>query len=602
MVNRIPEELIEKIQRNSDIVDVISEYVQLKKQGRNYFGLCPFHGEKSPSFSVSSDKQIFHCFGCGAGGNVFSFLIQHEGYSFIEAAQHLAERANIELPSISAVTSNAVSKDSEKMIEAHELLKKFYHHLLVNTKEGQPALDYLLNRGFTKEVIDQFEIGYALDSWDFISKFLSKRNFDLKMMEAAGLVIKRDESDEYFDRFRNRIMFPIMDHNGSTIAFSGRNLGNEKPKYLNSPETKIFNKGKLLYNFHRARLHIRKTQQVVLLEGFADVISADSAGVKQSIATMGTSLTEEQAKIIKRNVSEIVLCYDSDHAGIEATIRASKLLTSVGCNVKVANIPDGLDPDDYIKKYGSEKFKNDVIGDSVPLMAYKLKYFRRGKNLQNEGERLQYIENALQEISRLNNMIEQELYLKQLSDEFDLTMDVLKQQLHQKVKQFQNKPQVPVKRNELMQKRTPIKSKRLLPAFHTAERMLIGHMLKSKDFSEKVLTRLGLQFNIEEHKAIVTYLYAYYEEGNEENVSAFLSRLPNSELQHIVSDIAMLQLNTEVSEQELSDYIKQVLNQQKMLMIKEKEAEKIEAERNKQYKDAAKIAMEIIHLKQALKA
>jgi DNA primase len=605
MGNRIPEELIEKIQRTSDIVDVVSEYVQLKKQGRNYFGLCPFHGEKSPSFSVSADKQIFHCFGCGAGGNVFSFLMQHEGYAFIEAAQHLADKANIEMPSLTPVdqVQQSVSKDAEKMIEAHELLKKFYHHLLVNTKEGQQALDYLLNRGFTKEIIDTFEIGYALDSWDFITKFLVKRGFDGSLMEEAGLLVKKNNSDEYFDRFRNRIMFPIADHNGMTIAFSGRVLGDEKPKYLNSPETKIFNKSKLLYNFHRARVHIRKNQQAILFEGFADVISSTRSGVQNAIATMGTSLTDEQAKIIRRNVSEIIICYDSDSAGIEATIRASKILKDAGCKIKVAMIPDGLDPDDYIKKFGSEKFKNDVIGASVSLMTFKMSYYRRGKNLQNEGERLQYIENVILELSKLESAVEKEIYLKQISRDFDLSMEVLKDQLHQKEQQIKPQKASPQKSlDQQHRKRAPIQSKRLLPAFHTAERMLIGHMLRSKDFAEKVLERLGLQFNIEEHKAIVTYLYGFYEEGNEENVSSFLSRLPSPELQHIVSNIAMITLNTEVSEQELSDYIKQVLNHQKMLMIKEKEAEKNEAERNKQFKEAAQIAMEIIQLNQALKS
>jgi DNA primase len=605
MGNRIPEELIEKIQRTSDIVDVVSEYVQLKKQGRNYFGLCPFHGEKSPSFSVSADKQIFHCFGCGAGGNVFSFLMQHEGYAFIEAAQHLADKANIEMPSLTPVdqVQQSVSKDAEKMIEAHELLKKFYHHLLVNTKEGQQALDYLLNRGFTKEIIDTFEIGYALDSWDFISKFLVKRGFDGSLMEEAGLLVKKNNSDEYFDRFRNRIMFPIADHHGMTIAFSGRVLGDEKPKYLNSPETKIFNKSKLLYNFHRARVHIRKNQQAILFEGFADVISSTRSGVQNAIATMGTSLTDEQAKIIRRNVSEIIICYDSDSAGIEATVRASKILKDAGCKIKVAMIPDGLDPDDYIKKFGSEKFKNDVIGASVSLMTFKMSYYRRGKNLQNEGERLQYIENVILELSKLESAVEKEIYLKQISREFDLSMEVLKDQLHQKEQQIKPQKASPQKSiDQQHRKRAPIQSKRLLPAFHTAERMLIGHMLRSKDFAEKVLERLGLQFNIEEHKAIVTYLYGFYEEGNEENVSSFLSRLPSPELQHIVSNIAMITLNTEVSEQELSDYIKQVLNHQKMLMIKEKEAEKNEAERNKQFKEAAQIAMEIIQLNQALKS
>ncbi|MFC0270037.1 DNA primase [Metabacillus herbersteinensis] len=605
MGNRIPEELIEKIQRTSDIVDVVSEYVQLKKQGRNYFGLCPFHGESTPSFSVSPDKQIYHCFGCGAGGNAFSFLMEIEGYSFIESAQHLADKVNIELPTIASTeqVSQSVSKDVQKMLEAHELLKKFYHHLLVNTKEGEHALDYLLGRGFTKEVIDRFEIGYSFDSWEFISKFLVKRGFNLEMMEKAGLLVKKNSADQYFDRFRNRIMFPIMDHQGMTIAFSGRVLAaDDQPKYLNSPETKIFNKGKLLYNFHQARVHIRKNQQVILYEGFADVISSVRAGVEYSIATMGTSLTEEQAKIIRRNVSDIIICYDSDSAGIEATFRASKTLSLVGCKVKVALLPDGLDPDDYIKKYGTEKFKSDVIGASVTLMTFKMHYFRRGKSLQDEGEKLHYIENVIKELSLLESSVEQEMYLKQLSTEFDLSMEVLKEQLHRVSKtEKRGQQQKETKQSPKLEKRVPIGTKRLLPAYHTAERRLIAHMLRNKDITEKILERLGLQFNIEEHRAIITYLYAFYEEGHEANVSSFLSRLPNSELHHIVSDIAMISLNTDISERELADYIKQVLNHQKMLMIKEKESEKVNAERQKNFKEAALIAMEIIQLKQALK-
>src|SRR5690606_8170374 len=285
---RIPEETIEKIRSSVDIVDVISEYVQLKKQGRNYFGLCPFHGENTPSFSVSPDKQIFHCFGCGAGGNVFSFLMDLEGYSFSEAAANLANKVNIDLSDFKqTVVRTDKNTDAEKMQEAHELLKKFYHHLLLNTKEGEHALDYLTNRGFTKEVIEKFEIGYALDSWDFATKFLQKRGFGLELMERAGLLVKKEDTGTFFDRFRNRIMFPIWDHQGKTIAFSGRVLEKgQEPKYLNSPESIIFNKSKTLYNFHQARLSIRKNQQVVLFEGFADVIAADTADLPNSIGTM----------------------------------------------------------------------------------------------------------------------------------------------------------------------------------------------------------------------------------------------------------------------------------------------------------------------------
>jgi DNA primase len=601
MAYRIPDEIIEKIRHSIDIVDVVSEYVQLKKQGRNYFGLCPFHGENTPSFSVSPEKQIYHCFGCGRGGNVFTFLTEIEGYSFIEAAKTLAKRINIDLSDYrsEAPVSNR-SKEITAMIEAHELLKKFYHHLLLNTKEGQEALDYLLSRGFTKETIEQFEIGYSLNSWDFITNYLSKKGFPLQLMEKAGLIAKRESDGSYFDRFRNRIMFPIKDHHGNTVAFSGRVLGTGEPKYLNSPESIIFNKGKILYNFHNARLHIRKNQTAVLFEGFADVISSVRSGIPHSIATMGTSLTEEHAKLIRRTVETVILCYDSDTAGVDATFRAAKLLTDAGCYVKVAVLPNGMDPDDYIRKFGESSFRNDVVGASISLMAFKWQYLRRGKNLQDEGERIRYIEEILQEISALENAIEKDHYVRQLAKEFSISLEVLKSQLQQLERAKQKKKDKDFfPRNNIS--RYPIFQQKLLPAYHKAERLLIAHMLRDREIAYKVQDALQGAFNIEEHRAIIAYLYAYYEEGHDPDISLFLSKLNDENLRRLVSEIAMIPINIDVSELEISDYIKQVLNYQKMLKIKEKETEKIEAERQNDHLKAAQIAMEIIKMKKALK-
>ncbi|MBS2969728.1 DNA primase [Metabacillus sp. KIGAM252] len=607
MAQRIPEDAVNKIQQSVDITDIIGEYVQLKKQGRNYFGLCPFHGENTPSFSVSPDKQIFHCFGCGAGGNVFSFLMQMEGYEFVEAVRQLSEKEGIALPEeVAQVSPSSHEKqddDTAAMLKAHDLLKKFYHHLLVNTKEGQDALDYLLQRGFTKESIEQFEIGYALPSWNFVSKFLSSRGFSLPLMEQAGLLVKKNDGNEFLDRFRNRIMFPILDHHGNTIAFSGRVLTDEQPKYLNSPETKLFNKRKVLYNFHKARLHIRKHQQSVLLEGFADVISASKAGVEQSVAAMGTALTEEQAKILKRNSAEVVICYDSDKAGLEATLRSAKTLNQAGAAVKVAMIPDGLDPDDYINRFGAEKFRQDVIGASVSVMAFKMHYYKRGRNLQNEAERLQYIEQILKEFAGMQNPLEQEIYLKQLSQEFSLDMSILKERLSEVLRTSgrpkDNREQKKAAADRPMASR---KRKTLLPAFHNAERMLLAHMLKNRDAAQKVLDTIGLEFNIEEHRVIATYLYAYYEEATDEKISSFIQRLPSKELMSAVSDIAMIQISDEPSPLEIQDYIKQILNHPKTRDLQQKEAEKNEAERQRDFVKAARIAMEIVQLKRSFKS
>jgi DNA primase len=601
MAERIAEEKVNEIRQAVEIVDVIGDYVQLKKQGRNYFGLCPFHGENSPSFSVSPDKQIYHCFGCGAGGNVFSFLMDIDGLSFQEAALKLAERANIELKleGTAAVRNPQLPEGSKQMIEAHELLRKFYHHLLVNTKEGQEALEYLLNRGFTRESIDTFQIGYSLPSWDFAVKLLEKRGFSLELVSKAGLVIQRENDGTYFDRFRNRIMFPILDHQGHTIAFSGRALGGEEPKYLNSPETQIFNKSKVLYNFHHARGVIRKQQQAVLFEGFADVISANRAGVENGVATMGTSLTEEHISLLKRNVQAVTLCYDSDKAGIEAAFRASNMLSKAGLPVRVATMPDGMDPDDFIKVHGEEKFRNDIIGSSATLMAFKLIYYRRGKNLQNEGDRLQYIEEVLKEISTLDKAVEKDLYLRQLANEFSLSLDALIQQLNQLGQASGQR-----KQNQPRAESRPVSYARkseLKPAYHTAERRMIFHMMRDADVAYKVQGMLeGSTLNIDEHQAIITYLFAYYEKGHDPDPSAFLNYLQDNKLKRVVADIEMMPLNEEISDQELSDYIKQVLNYQKMLKIKEKMAEQKQAERSNDFLRAAAIATEIIQLRKTL--
>lgn len=604
MADRIAEEKVNQIRQSVDIVEVVGEYVQLKKQGRNYFGLCPFHGENSPSFSVSPEKQIFHCFGCGAGGNVFSFLMDLEGYSFVEAAIILAEKANIEL---TIDTSNLekekkISDDVSQMLNAHELLCKFYHHLLVNTKEGQHALEYLINRGFSLESIKKFQIGYSLNSWDFVTKFLLKRNFSSEILEKSGLIIKRDSDNQLFDRFRDRIMFPIFDRNGKTIAFSGRSLGPDEPKYLNSPETAIFNKSKTLYNFHLAKPNIRKTSQVVLFEGFADVIAADKSEVENGVATMGTSLTEDHVAQLRQLVQTVTICYDSDHAGIEAAYRAGNMLTKAGLTVKVAILPDGFDPDDYVKQNGSEKFRNEIIGSTITWMAFKLRYLRRGKNLQNEGDRLLYIEEVLKEIGKLSSAVEVDHYLRQLASEFSLSLDALKQQLEpisSVAKSNQSQKQFTPKRPSVS---TAGNIKHLYPAYQTAERRLIAHMIRNSDTAYKVQELLnGHTFNVDEHQAIFTYLIGYYEEGNLPDPSSFLNYIGDDKLKRIVAEIEMMAINSELNAQELNDYLKQVFNFPKMLKIKEKNTEKIEAEKQKDFLKAASIAMEILQLQKALK-
>ncbi|WP_066064149.1 DNA primase [Neobacillus soli] len=602
MADRIAEEKIDQVRQAVDVVEVISDYVQLKKQGRNYFGLCPFHGESTPSFSVSPDKQIFHCFGCGAGGNVFSFLMELEGISFQEAAIKLAAKVNIDLEINFSASGGEkrISNELQAFLNAHELLRKFYHHLLVNTKEGQHALEYLLGRGFTRESIDKFQIGYSLNSWDYVYKFLTKRDFSSEWMEKAGLIIKRERDGTYFDRFRDRIMFPIFDRNGNTIAFSGRSLGADEPKYLNSPETAIFNKSKILYNYHLAKPSLKKMQHAVLFEGFADVIAADRSGVENGIATMGTSLTDEHIALLRQSVQTVTICYDSDKPGIEAAFRAGNHLNNGGFQIKVAMMSDGLDPDEYIKKFGPEKFRTEVIGASLTWMAFKFLYLRRGKNLQLEGDRLSYIEEIIKEISKLNKAVERDHYLRQLAAEFSLSLDALKEQQKQI---FFTEKRLSAGKSESVKKPLLIvkQERELKPAHYTAERRLIAHMLKNREVAYKVQDLLaGNTFNFDEHQAIITYLLGFYEDHLEPDSSAFLTYIQDNNLRRMVANIEMMSINDELSNQELSDYIKQVLNYQKLLKIKEKEVEQKEAERQSDFSKAAAIGVEIIQLRKSL--
>ncbi|HHY72981.1 MAG TPA: DNA primase [Bacillus bacterium] len=604
MGNRIPEETIEEIRNKVDIVDVISEYVQLKKQGRNYFGLCPFHGEKTPSFSVSAEKQIYHCFGCGAGGNVFSFLMNIDNCSFFEAVSALATKLHINLPIKSeADYAPGQSQDYAEMFRAHELLQKLYHHFLVNTKEGSEALQYLQKRGFTEEAITRFQIGYAPNTWDVAARFLDKRGFNLYEMDKAGLIARRESDGTYFDRFRNRIMFPIWDHQGRTIAFGGRILFEGEPKYLNSPETRIFNKSKTLYGLHLARAEIRKKEQIILFEGYVDVISAYLAGVENGVASLGTSLTDEQARIIRRNTGSVVICYDADDAGINAAYRATTILTNAGCTVRVAKLPEGYDPDEYIQTYGKESFHKKVVGTSQPLMAFKLDFLKRGKNLNDEGELFAYIEEVLAEISTLPKAVERDRYLRQLSDEFSISLDALKSEQYQIYRRLRKNKDISAfnRNNNNNYPKTIIAKKKLLPAYHNAERIILAHMLRNEEITNQIKEQIGCSFNIDVHNAIALFIYGYYEEGNSPSIGAILQRIEDEELKRIVSELAMLDINIDISDEELSDYVKQVLNYPNWLKIKELEIEKVAAEKEQDFIKAAQLAMKMIKMKKELK-
>lgn len=603
MAGQIPDETVEEIRKSNDIVDTVGEYVQLKKQGRNFFGLCPFHGENTPSFSVTQDKQIFHCFGCGKGGNVITFLMEIEGYSFYQAIKHLADKSGYQIPEHlqQGQDNNNISKENQDILSAYEWLAKLYHHLLRHTKEGKEGYQYLKDRGFTDETIDTFQLGFAPNSKDFIVQFLEKKGFHSQSMVKAGL-LSSNEKSEVSDRFRGRVIFPIRNHLGKSIAFGGRTIKDQEPKYLNSPETELFQKGKMLYNFDLARSHIRKGNQAILFEGYLDVISANQAGVKNGVATLGTSITELQSKLLRRYVDTVIICYDADNAGIQASYKAAKMLRNAGCHVKVANVKNGMDPDDYIKEYGPDRFKSEVIDSSDTYMAFAMRYLKKDYNLNFEGDRIQYVESVLDEIAAIDRPVEREYYLNELAKEFELSLDTLTQELMSRRQKVGAKQDNSSKKGHTSKTKSFKQSGKLLPAFHNAERQLIAYMLKDDSIADKVQEELGGSFNVDGHKILVTYLYAYYEEGNSPNLSRFIERLPDTALHDLVVQISMIPVHLDISDREINDYIRIIYSEQSdKAKIKALIAEQKLAEQQSDPVKAAKIAMQIIEIRKQLK-
>ncbi|MBM7657328.1 DNA primase [Sporolactobacillus spathodeae] len=595
---QVQQQKIEEIRKSLDIVDVIGDYVQLSKQGKEFVGLCPFHSEKSPSFSVNPEKQLYHCFGCGAGGNIFTFLMEIEGMSFAEAADRLADRAKIDLGHFSSTASgrSAPSDQNKKHLAAFELLTKFYHYLLTTAKYGSVGMAYLEKRAFSQEIIERFQIGYAVNSWNAASSLLQRRHVDLSQMAKLGLVASRGFDQKYFDKYRNRIIFPIFNLRGKAIAFAGRTLGDEKPKYLNTPESPIFHKGDILYGYHLARPEIRKRNQVVLLEGYVDVIRAHQFGITWSVASMGTSLTEKQASILKRSAETIVVCYDSDSAGIEAAFRAAGMLSGGSNLIRIARMPEGLDPDDYMIKFGGEQFKSDVIGASQTLMSFKMDYFRRKRNLSDEGDRLLYIEDVLREVSMLKQAVARDHYLRLLADEFSISLDALKVQAKQLQKQLQRK-------SERKQQREAVQiaqKKQLPPAFEMAERMLLAQMMRSREVTARVQEAIGGNFSVDVHQALAAFLYAFYEEGHEPDEGLFIQGLEDISLQRIAAQISLMPVSPQIDEQEIGDCVSQVLKHSEVLMIEEKERERKQAEESGRFELSAMLLSEIIEMKKAL--
>lgn len=600
-VQRIPEETIEHIRTSNDVVDVISEYVQLTKRGRNWFGLCPFHSEQSPSFSVSQDKQIFHCFGCGAGGNAITFVMDIDNLSFQEAVSKLGSRVGVDIdiePQTGETTM--ISKEETRMKEAHTFAMNYYHHLLLNTEEGEKGLHYLEERGFSRELIEQYRIGWSLPNWDALTTLLERKGFNLAEMAQSGLVIQKENKNEYFDRFRERIMFPVRDEAGNVIAFSGRvlNKDTQDAKYMNSPESPIFQKSKVLYNLDVSRPIIRKKHKVIVMEGFMDVIAAAKAGIMNTVATMGTALTKEHINKLKRLTDSVTICYDGDSAGFDAAKRAAQLLVQVKMKTEIALLPDQMDPDDFVQKNGAEAFEKQIIDRPHAYLAFMMMVARRNKNFQFENDTLQYVQEVLEHFVGNSSPVERDLYIRQLAKETNISEEAIYQQFRKiegKTIKQNSRQQAPSVAQNL-----PV-SKKLVQAIDRAEKLLLAHMLYEVDIVDRLHQEHGLHVFIHDsYEAIFVRLIGFYDTYPQADTHRFLEILEDTDLRKLVMEATLTERDPEHAREEVSDCLRQINKHRIELQIQIKMHESKEAERMQDMTSALALAKQIIELKKSL--
>lgn len=590
MANRIPEEKVEQVRSAVNIADFIGQYVQLKKAGKNLFGLCPFHEERTPSFSVNEQKQIFHCFSCGRGGNVFSFIMDLENLSFPEAVVKVADFGHIDLPaSYTAQSQPAAPKDQQQadLLKLYADSAKMYQHILVNTELGEPALKYLHERGLDDETIKTFGIGYAPAN-QLLLDFFKEHQTDYQLLRQSGLFIENQAGD-LRDRFVDRVLFPIKDASGRVIAFSGRILKKSpnEPKYLNSPETKLFNKRSVLFNFDLARGPIRQQKSVVLFEGFMDVIAAYRSGIQNGVSSMGTSLTDEQIYMLERVTDTLYVCYDSDMPGQKATDRALKLLGGNSrLNLGVIQMPDGMDPDEYLRAQGQEKFVQVFEDGKQTPTAFEMQYLKHDLNLQNTPDQLTYLQAVLQQLAQLSSSVEQDLYLNQLVAEFDLDKDDLKQQLRSLVGQqavrrggHSDEPQVapppaPAPLGPPPATVDGSTNSGPLSRVEKAERLLLYRLLNDHDVWLRVMAIAGFHFVHDSYQQILVYAEAYFKTHNQFDLGNFTDFMTDSDLQPVVTSLEFMDVANESSKEEIADLVNVIMNQQPLVeQINSKKAE-----------------------------
>ena len=571
-MSTLSQEKINEIRNSVNIVDVISSYIPLTPKGKNYFGVCPFHDDTNPSMSVSPSRQIYKCFSCGATGTVFKFIMDYENISFMEAVKKVADLGGI------VVNIGKVHKKQThpELHQIYDLSLKFYINNL-NTAAGKEAREYLNNRNINEEVIKEFQIGLALKK-DMLSKILTQKFKPTEVLK-SGLIGKNDYG--YYDLFYDRIMFPLYDLDGNPVAYSGRIYNRQdNSKYFNTRETEIFKKGELIYNYHRARDEARRKNQVIVMEGFMDVIRAYTIDVKNVIATMGTAVTDVQANLIKRMAKEIILCFDGDEAGAKATMACSNELLKIGVTPKIIRLENNLDPDEYIQKHGKEAFRKK-IDNPISVMDFKLSYLKNGKDLNSSVDQAKYINELIVELNKIDDDILKDLTIKKVSTEMNVDESLIRNHLEKKEVK-------PIRQSEPPSVTTK---------YEKAESGLIYYMLKSPE----VITMYNNKVTYiptKEYRQLAREISAFYKNFGFINEASFIDYIEcDSELMETIGKINKNNTKETYTLEEIEDYINVI----KDYNVKEEIKRLTNRMKNlTDPLDKAKIAEEIVGLKKGV--
>lgn len=586
---RIPDEIIQKVKTENDVVDIVSEVVRLKRSGRNYMGLCPFHKEKSPSFSVSQDKQIYKCFGCGETGNVFTFLMKYRNMDFIDAVKYLADRANITIEYDDDKT-RAYEDEKKRLYKLNVEAARFFYSNLAKNKKAQ---EYFSARGISVSTMKRFGLGFAPDSWHSLLNALKAKGYTELDMLNLGLIIKSEKGNMY-DRFRNRVMFPVFDYSGKVIGFGGRVLDDSKPKYLNSPESLIFQKGVNLYGLNFA-LKSSKERTLIIVEGYMDCISLHQYGITNAVASLGTALTERQAKLLRRYADKIIMSYDADGAGQAATIRGMEVLRKEGLDVRILTIPSGKDPDEFIRANGKEAFLR-IVENALPLLDYKIKKSAEGVNFKDSEEVIKYIKNATDVLAELNP-VEKDVYIKKISQDTGIKeqaiYDLLKGQLNNSSEEASSMNTIPTFGQKLY----------VEPAHIKAERILLKLMSINDECYKYIIENLSKDmFIMEGHKKIFSLLVA-----GKSNEIADVSRYVEDRCDDVESSKEWVEIsNLELIEDDyenkelIIDYISEIKRYQ-LENSKKQIIQKIrECEAKGMIEESLKLAQELMEIKRKM--